>query len=358
MRSFVEMAVRRRVSVVMTALAIVVFGVVAYQRLALELFPNITYPSLTVQTEFPDTAPQEVENLVTRPVEEAVGVLRGLQTIHSVSRPGVSEVTLEFEWGADMDLLSMEVREKLDRVVLPEEALDPLVLRFDPSLDPIVRLALSGDGDLTALRRLADKQVKQDFETIKGVAAATVKGGLEEEVQIDVDQDRLAALGITMDQVQQVVGVSNVNLPGGALRGRDSQYLIRTVNEFRSVDEIADLIIGRNGNAVVRLGDVADVHWGSKEREEITRTGGHESVEISLYKEGDANTVTVARRLQERIAEWQGRQAAARHHHDRALRPVPLHPAGGGRGAQRRPAGRPAGGDRADAVPEATCAAP
>ncbi|MBE0567759.1 MAG: efflux RND transporter permease subunit [Krumholzibacteria bacterium] len=305
MRPFVELAVRRRVSVVMAALAVVVFGTVAYNRLALELFPDITYPSLTVQTEFPDTAPQEVENLVTRPVEEAVGVLRGLQTIHSVSRAGMSEVTLEFEWGADMDLLSMEVREKLDRLLLPEDALDPVVLRFDPSLDPIVRLALAGDGDLTTLRRLAEKQIKQDFETIKGVAAATIKGGLEEEIQIDLDQGRLAALGITIDEVRQTVGVSNVNLPGGALRGRDSQYLIRTVNEFLSVEEIADLIIRRDGGAVVRLGEVARVHWGAKEREEITRTGGRESVEISLYKEGDANTVTVARRLQERIDAWQ-----------------------------------------------------
>ena len=305
MRSFVEMAVRRRVSVMMAALAIVVFGAVGYNRLALELFPDITYPSITVQTEFPDTAPQEVENLVTRPVEEAVGVLRGLQTVHSVSRAGMSEVTLEFEWGADMDLLSMEVREKLDRLVLPEDATDPVVLRFDPSLDPIVRLALSGEGDLMALRRLADKQIKQDFETIKGVAAASIKGGLEEEIRIDVDQDRLAALGITMDQVRQVVGISNVNLPGGALRGRDSQYLIRTVNEFMDVDEIADLIISRDGGAVVRLREVAEVHWGAKEREEITRTGGHEAVEISLYKEGDANSVTVARRLQERIDAWQ-----------------------------------------------------
>jgi len=312
MRSFVDLAVRRRVSVVMAALAVIAFGVVGYNRLALELFPDITYPSVTIQTEFPDSAPQEVESLVTRPIEEAVGVLRGLQTIHSVSRPGVSEVTLEFEWGSDMDLLSMEVREKIDRLILPEEATDPVVLRFDPSLDPIIRLALAGPlgsedgtGDLTTLRRLADKQIKQDFETIKGIAAAQIKGGLEEEIQIDVDQNRLAALGISLDQVRQVVGVGNLNLPGGALRGRDSQYLIRTINEFDDVAEIADLIIRHQDGASVRLGDVATVRRGTKEREEITRVGGSESVEISIYKEGDANTVTVARRLRARLAEWQ-----------------------------------------------------
>ncbi|HPF36698.1 MAG TPA: efflux RND transporter permease subunit [Candidatus Krumholzibacteria bacterium] len=306
MRALVDLAVRRRVSVVMACLAVAAFGVVAYQRLPLELFPDITYPSLTVQTEFPDTAPQEVENLLTRPVEEAVGVLRGLQTIHSVSRAGMSEVTLEFAWGTDMDLLSMEVREKLDRLVLPEEAQDPVVLRFDPSLDPIVRLALSGEQDLTFLRRLADKQIKQDFETLKGVASAQIKGGLEEEIHVDVDQDRLAALGLTLDQVRQVVGVGNVNLPGGALRGRESQFLIRTVNEFDDVAEIADLILRRDAGGVVRVSDVAEVRRGSKEREEITRVNGRESVEIALYKEGDANTVTVAKLLRGRIAEWQG----------------------------------------------------
>ena len=305
MRGFVELAVRRRVSVVMTALAVVAFGIVGYNRLSLELFPDIAYPSLTVQTEFPDTAPQEVENLVTRPIEEAVGVLRGLQTIHSVSRSGVSEVTLEFEWGSDMDMLSMEVREKLDRLILPQEAVDPVVLRFDPSLDPIIRLALSGPEDLTVLRRLADKQIKQDFETLKGVAAAQIKGGLEEEIQIEVDQNRLAALGLTLEQVRQAVGVGNINLPGGSLRGRDSQFLIRTVNEYDDIAEIADLIISQQGGSAVRLGEVAEVRWGHKERQEITRVGGVESVEISIFKEGDANTVTVARRLTERLAEWQ-----------------------------------------------------
>ena len=305
MRALVELAVRRRVSVVMASLAVIAFGIVGYSRLSLELFPEISYPSITVQTSFPDTAPQEVENLVTRPVEEAVGVLRGLQSIHSVSRPGQSEVILEFEWGADMDQLAMEVREKLDRLVLPEEALDPVVLRFDPALDPVVRLALTGPGDLAAQRRLAERQIKQDLETVKGVAAAGIKGGLEEEIQVDVDQERLAALGIPLERLRQVVGVGNVNLPGGALRGRDSQFLVRTINEFDTVEEIGELIVSLPGEAPVRLREVATVSRGAREREEITRVGGRESVEIAVYKEGDANTVSTVARLRERIAAWQ-----------------------------------------------------
>ncbi len=307
MQGFVDLAVRRRVSVLMFSLAVAAFGVVGYQRLSLELFPDITYPSLTVQTDLSDAAPQEVENLITRPVEEAVGVLRGLETIHSVSRPGVSEVTLEFEWGSDMDLLSMEVREKLDRLVLPEEADDPIVLRFDPSLDPVIRLALTGPDDLATIRELADRKLKPDFETIKGVAAAEIKGGLEQEIQVDLDQERLAALNIPLDRVRQVVGVSNVNLPGGALRGADNQFLIRTVNEFNSVEEIGSLIVSDASTAPIRLNDVAVVRKGTKERDEITRVNGRESVEISIYKEGDANAVTAARALQERLDSWRGK---------------------------------------------------
>jgi len=304
MRGLISLAVRRRVTVVMTSFAIAAFGIVGYKRLPLELFPDISYPSLTVQTDFPDTAPQEVENLVTRPVEEAVGVLRGLKSIHSVSRPGVSEVTLEFDWDSDMDMLSMEVREKLDRLILPDESEEPIVLRFDPSLDPIMRVAVSGSGELNDMRRLAEHKIKMDLETIKGVAAAQVKGGLEDEIQIDIDQERLAALAIPIDQVRQVVGVSNVNMPGGSLRGADSNFLIRTLNEFDSVEEIGELIVAERDGAAVRLRDVATVRMGSKEREEITRVDGKECVEIAIFKEGDANTVTAARLVDERLDEW------------------------------------------------------
>jgi len=305
MKSFVQTAVRRRVTVLMTALALAAFGLVGYQRLSLDLLPDISYPSLTVQTDFPDTAPAEVENLVTRSVEETVGVLKGLRTIHSISRPGISEVTLEFDWGEEMDMLALDVREKLDRLILPEEAEDPLVLRFDPSLDPIMRIALGGSGDLTESRRLADRKLKQEFETIRGVAAARIKGGFEEEIQVDVDQERLAALGVPLETLREVVGGSNINLPGGSLQDEESQYLIRTVNEYDSVEEIGNLVVRQDGNALVRLRDVATVHWGAKEREEITRVNGVESVEINVYKEGDANIVSTARAVRERLAEME-----------------------------------------------------
>ncbi|MCP4662749.1 MAG: efflux RND transporter permease subunit, partial [bacterium] len=185
------------------------------------------------------------------------------------------------------------------------EAEDPVVLRFDPALDPILRIALGGPDELTISRRLADRKLKQAFETILGVASARIKGGLEEEIQVEVDQERLAALGIPLQWVRQIVGVSNVNLPGGSLRGSDSEYLIRTVNEYDTVEEIGDLVVNWDHGSVVRVRDVAEVRRGARDREEITRVNGVESVEIAIYKEGDANIVTTARAVRERLPEFE-----------------------------------------------------
>ncbi|MGQ0720259.1 MAG: efflux RND transporter permease subunit [Candidatus Eiseniibacteriota bacterium] len=303
----VAFAVRRRVTVLMVALAVIAFGGVGFSRLPLDLLPDISYPSITIQTEFPDTAPGEVETLVTRPVEEAVGVLRGLQEIHSVTRAERSEVTLQFDWGADMDDLSLEVREKLDRLEFPEEVQAPVVLRYDPALDPIIRLALTGPDDLRLLRRVAEKEVKEDLETREGVAAAVVKGGEEEEIQIEVDQGKLSAIGITPETLGEILATSNINRPGGSLESVENRYLVRTLNEFDSLDEIRELPVNPPGTPPVRLADVATVTWGVKEREEITRVDGRESVEIAVYKEGDANTVAVADAVAEAL-EWLGEE--------------------------------------------------
>ncbi len=305
MRALASLSVRRPVSVLMTALAAIAFGIVAYQRLSLDLLPDLKYPSFTVRTEYEDTAPAEIENLITRPVEEEVGVLGGLQSIRSVSRSGVSEVTLEFDWKADLEMLSMEIREKLDRLDLPLEAGDPIVLRYDPALDPIMRIAYTGGEDLNLLRRVAERTLQPELEVALGVAAAQIRGGLEDEIQIDVDQERMAALGLSINQIQSVVATSNLNLPGGTLESAESRLLIRLVNEYDSLEEIRNLLIRApsENSGAVRLGDVATVIRGSKEREEITRFRGEECVEIAIYKEGEANTVESAAAVRRKLEQ-------------------------------------------------------
>ncbi len=313
MRRLVEIATERRVTIVMIMVAIVLFGMVSLSRLNLNLLPDISYPTLTVRTELTGAAPAEVENLITKPIEEAVGVVRNVRIVRSVSRSGQSDVTIEFLWGTDMDIAGVDVREKLDVLMLPIEAGRPMLLRFDPSSEPIVRIGLldnSGSGNetaatsearLKALRRLAEDRIKTDLEAQEGTAAVKVSGGLEDEIQIRLDQQKLSQLDLSIDQVAARIRAENVNLSGGRLEEGNQRFLVRTLNEFQSVDEFRDAIIGYVSDRPVYLRDIANVERGYKDREAITRVRGRESVELAVYKEGDANTVQVARRVDRRV---------------------------------------------------------
>ena len=297
-RQLVEFSVTRKVTILMISVGLVAFGIVGFLRLPINLLPSLSYPSLTVQTEYANAAPAEIEQLITRPVEEVVGVLKGLKQIHSISRSGVSEVTLEFGWEANMSSLAMDIREKLDRLDLPTEAETPIVLRYDPALDPIMKLSISADTGvipLTRLRLLGDKEVKEALERIEGVASAKIQGGEEEEIHININQGKVAAMGINPEQLGQLIRNSNINRPGGSLKNDRTQLLVRTLNEYGNLQEMRDLRITRPNQPSVRLGDVAEVVWTSKDKEEIARFGGREGILVSLYKEGDANTVKVAK---------------------------------------------------------------
>ena len=298
----VSFATRRPVTVFIFALAAVVFGGVAFRDLAVDLLPDITYPSLTVQTGYEGAAPVEMETLITRPVEDAVGVVNGVNRVISSSRADISEVTLEFSWGTNMDFASLDVRERLDQVRLPIAADRPVLLRYDPSLDPILRMGLAGGGsDLIALRLLAEEDLKRKLERLEGVAAVVVSGGLEEEIQVEIDERRLTALGLTMNQVMNRLAQENVNLTGGRLRDGQTDYLVRTINELLRPEEMREIVIDRSQGAIVRLEDVARVYQGAREREVITRIDGREAVEIAVYKEGGTNTVTVASAVLDRV---------------------------------------------------------
>ena len=311
MRRLIEIATERRVTVVMIMVAVVLFGMVSLSRLNLNLLPDVSYPTVTIRTELTGAAPVEVENLVTKPIEEAVGVIRNVRLVRSVSRSGQSDVTLEFLWGTDMDVAGVEVREKLDLLFLPLEASRPLLLRFDPSSEPIMRLGLLYDESanaadtaaarLKSLRRLAEDRLKTDLEAEEGTAAVKVSGGLEDEIQIQVDQQKLSQLGIGIEQVAERIRAENVNLSGGRLEEGDQRFLVRTLNEFESVAAFSDAIVAYVAGRPVYLRDIATVERGYKEREAITRVKGRESVELAIYKEGDANTVQVANRLEERL---------------------------------------------------------
>lgn len=310
MRRLIEIATQRRVTIVMLMTAIVLFGMVSLSRLNLNLLPDISYPTLTIRTELTGAAPIEIESLLSKPVEEAVGVVRNVRLVRSVSRSGQSDVTVEFLWGTDMDLAGVDVREKLDILQLPLEANRPLLLRFDPSSEPIMRLGLlnkeasatgSAETRLKSLRRLAEDRIKAELEAEEGTAAVKVSGGLEDEIQIRVDQQKLSQLGLSIGQIAARIRAENVNLSGGRLEEGNQRFLVRTLNEFQDEEEFRNAIVATVAQRPVYLKDVATVERGYKDREAITRVNGQESVELAIYKEGDANTVQVANRIAARL---------------------------------------------------------
>ncbi len=347
----VEFSTRRRVTVAMMTLTLVLFGLISLSGLKVELLPDLSYPTLTVRTDYEGAAPTEVETLISQPAEEALGVVKGLRKLKSISRTGQSDVVLEFAWGTDMEQAGLDVRDKMETLQLPLEAKPPVLLRFNPSTQPIMRLALSaregGDGTdavrrLMELRRYADDDLKRKLEPVAGVAAVKVGGGLEDEVQVEIDQRRLAALGISLDTVIQRLQQENVNLSGGRLEEGSQRYLVRTVNQFATVEQMGEMLLnpaGGNGSAgassgenrqlmtailgsrdpnviaalrsdsggggasPVRLKDVAVVRQGYSEREAVIRAAGNEAVELAVYKEGDANTVATADALEARLEQ-------------------------------------------------------
>ncbi len=348
--SLVEFATRRRVTIAMMTLTLVLFGLIALGSLKVNLLPDLSYPTLTVRTDYVGAAPTEIETLISQPAEEALGVVKGLRKLKSISRTGQSDVVLEFAWGTDMDQASLDVRDKMEALQFPLEAKPPVLLRFNPSTQPIMRLALSpkdtGPGKaeeirrLMELRRFADDDLKRKLEPVDGVAAVKVGGGLEDEVQVDIDQRKLAQLGLSLDNVVQRLQQENINVSGGRLEEGTQRYLVRTVNQFASVEEIGNMLLttraaassngasdqamrvaaasgdasvmaalsqpgsstsSTEGGMALRLKDVAEVRQGYKERESIIRLDGREAVELAIYKEGDANTVSTADALEVKL---------------------------------------------------------
>ena len=319
----IDIATRRRVTIGMGILAIIIFGMVSLGRLKVTLLPDLSYPTLTLRTELPGAAPEEIETLLTKQIEEASGVVKNLKKIRSVSRAGQSDVTLEFNWGTDMNLASIDVREKVDLLNLPDDASKPILLRFDPSSEPISRYALvageskdSSNGqsfsepikELKRLRRFADERLKTDLESVEGTASVKISGGYEDEIQILIDQERLAQKSLSIQDIANKLQQENVNLSGGQIEEDSRRFQVRTVNQFKSVDDIANTIIAINPDLpgqYTYLKEIADVSLGFKERKAIIRVDGREAIELAVYKEGDANTVQVAKRIRKRIENYE-----------------------------------------------------
>lgn len=307
----VDIAVKRPVAVSMFTFAVLLFGMVSLGRLSVNLLPDLSYPTLTIRTDYTGAAPGEVEQLVSKPIEEAIGVVKGVRKVTSTSRAGQSDVVMAFRWGTDMDFASLEVREKLDVLQLPLDIEKPRLLRFNPSLDPVIKLGLTEDvltGQLSTtqmkrLRLYGEQQVKRALESVEGVAAVRVGGGLENEVHILIDQRKASQLSIPITRIIDRIKAENVNAAGGRIEGDAQAFLVRTLNQFENLKEIENLFIGRFEGRNIQLKDVATVEGAYKDRSVVTRFNGSEGVEIAIYKEGDANAVDVAKQIASRLSE-------------------------------------------------------
>lgn len=309
----IRAAIRRPVATSMVCLGFMLIGLVSIGRIPVDLLPEINYPRLTIVTRYADVQAEDVERLVTISLEAAVTSLSRVRRVESRSREGLSTITVEYEWGTDMEFAALHLREALDRVAFrsdyPEEAERPLILRWDPTSRPVSILVLEGDKPLRQITEFATEVVKPALEQVHGVSQAEVVGGLEREIRIEPDPEKLRIFNLSMDQIAAALRSSNVSFPGGRVRQGPLHLSLRIIGEYEALSEIEDTAIEREGASALRIGDVARVIDDVKEREGATLLHGNEVVSLLLYKEVGANTVAVSEEV-DKILEVIGDQYA------------------------------------------------
>jgi HAE1 family hydrophobic/amphiphilic exporter-1 len=303
--SLSHIAIRRPITTFMVFLAILVLGGFSLTRIAIDLYPDITFPVIMVMTNYEGAAPLEVEKMVTEPLEETVSTVNNIEEVNSVSSDGSSLITVSFDWGTDMDEAANDVRENISLVkgALPEGAEDPLIFKFDPSLMPLMVLSLSGGQNLGQLRHLADEDIRYELEQVEGVASIQVAGGKEREIQVQVDRSRLASVDLSLAQLVDTLQAENLNLPGGYLESGEKELFVRTIGEFTQTSQIEKVVIATKGGVPIYLGDVAQVKDTFKERRSEVRINGKQGIILVVRKQSGTNTVRVADGVHEKLTQ-------------------------------------------------------
>ena len=270
-----DVSIKRPVFTVMVTIGLMTLGLLATQKLSVDLFPDISFPVVVVTSVYPGAGPEEVEQIVSKPVEEVVSSVNGVDEVRSYSRDSVSIVIAQFKLEADIKTAATDVRDKVSaiRSRLPKDLRDPVIQRMDPTSVPILTYAVASRRDLAEVRRLVEDVVKPRIEAVDGVAAVNVVGGREREVHVYVNRARLESLGLTLSQVAQQLGMESFDLPGGRVTTGTSELMVKTQGRFRSLEELAGLVVASLPNgAQVHLSEVARVEDGYKEQRTLTST--------------------------------------------------------------------------------------
>ena len=254
-------SVHRPIFTSMIMLIIIILGMISLSRLPIDFMPDITYPTLSVSTTYSNVAPQEIEQLITRPIEEAMSAVAGVQEVTSTSSQGRSNVRVSFTWGTDLTEAANDIRDRLDRVIsrLPEEADRPSLRKFDPSAFPILIMGASSNLDPIEMRDLIENQVKNRIERIPGVASLDISGGLTREIHVNFRAEDINALGLSLDQVMTAISTANKNVSGGTIEQGNLEVTVRTPGEYANLDELRNTIVAARDGVPIRLKEIAIV---------------------------------------------------------------------------------------------------
>jgi len=300
-------SIRRPVFTVMLTLAVISVGVVSLSRLPIDLMPEIVYPTLNISTSYENTGPEEIEQLITRPIEEAMSSVQGVEEIFSVSTEGRSTVRIMFSWRADLDDAADDVRERLDRIIprLPEDIDRPTLRKFDPAMFPILILGALSNLDPIQTRKIIDEQIAYRIERVPGVASVDIWGGLEREIQVNLYPDKIKALGIPMDLIISKIRQENIDLPAGIIEKGNYEILIRIPGVYANLDEIRETVVSMRDRVPIRLKEIASIEDTHRRITRVARINGIPGTRIAINKQSGKNTVKVAEEVLKEIEKIQ-----------------------------------------------------
>lgn len=303
MKKLIDICVRRPIAVTMLTLFVIVLGFVSVSKLKLDLYPKIDFPVMMIFTNYEGAGPEEIENLITRPIESAVSAVPNVKKVTSDSSQGSSTVLVECNYGTNMDFTNLKMRERIDLIkdTLPEDADEPVIFKFDPSMMPIVFYGFSSPKGLAEATRLVKDKVKVELERVPGVASVQIMGELEREIKVKLSAERMAFYKVSPTYLVESLKSQNSNLPGGVIDSGKNELVVRTLGEFQTVDEVKSLKIVLPGGGIIPLQEVADIEDSYHEQKQYSRINGKTSLLFMVMKESDANTVLVTREVRKTL---------------------------------------------------------